>query len=64
MTEKRLHVKAEKSTATAVPWHGTQRSAPDEKVMCDGNLTTSQEAWADVTRCDKCDYCDRWGIGD
>jgi len=58
------HIKAEKSRATVVPWHGSTRSAPDDTEYCDGKLTMRQEAWADVTTCDTCDYYKSWGIGD
>jgi hypothetical protein len=64
MAEKRQHVKDRQFSGTVVPWHGSSHSAPDENVMCDGTLTLSQEAWADVTTCDKCEYYSRWGIGD
>lgn len=64
MTEKRQHVKDQQSSATVVPWHGSSRSAPDEKVMCDGELKHEQAAYADITRCDSCDYYAYWGIGD
>lgn len=62
--EKVLHVKDEQRSATVVPWNPSSRNAPDDRVMCDGKLTTTQEAYADVTRCDKCGYYSWWGIGD
>jgi len=58
------HVKDQKSSDTVVPWHTPQRNAPDDTVMCDGTLTTKQEAWADIVRCDKCRYYAYHGIGD
>lgn len=59
-----MHVKDQKSSGTVVPWHTPTMQRPDPKVMCDGKLTTTQEAWADVTRCDRCKYYDYFGIGD
>lgn len=58
------HVKDRKKSGTVVPWHSGSDQQPDPDVMCDGQLTMTQEAYADVTRCDKCDYYDYWGIGD
>jgi hypothetical protein len=58
------HVKDQQSSASVMPWNGSSREAPDATVMCDGKLTTSQEAYADVTRCDSCKYYSWWGIGD
>lgn len=62
--EKVLHVKDEQRSATVVPWHGSRADSPNPKAMCDGKLTTTQEAYADATRCDKCGYYSYWGIGD
>lgn len=62
--EPREHVKDADKYATVVPWHGTRNEAPDKTAMCDGELKTTQEAWADVTRCNKCKYYAYWGIGD
>lgn len=64
MTANRPHVKDEQRSATVVAWNPSSRSAPDDKVMCDGKLTITQEAYADVTRCDSCKYYAWWGIGD
>lgn len=60
----RPHVKDEQRSGTVVPWHGSTRRSPDDEVMCEGKLTTRQEAWADVTTCDTCKYHEYWGIGD
>lgn len=59
-----LHIKDQQNSATVVPWHTATHHAPDDTVMCDGDLKTTQEAWADVTRCNKCAYYSYWGIGD
>lgn len=59
-----MHVKDQESSATVVPWHGSHSNAPDPTDMCDGELTTAHEAYADVTRCNKCGYYNYWGIGD
>lgn len=59
-----VHVKDQNSSATVVPWHGSRSDAPDPTDMCDGELTTTLEAYADVTRCNKCKYYSYWGIGD
>jgi hypothetical protein len=61
---QKTHVKDQNSSATVVPWHGSSKHAPDPDEMCDGQLTSTQEAYADVTRCDKCKYYAYWGIGD
>lgn len=58
------HVKDQERSATVLPWHGSTANAPDVTVMCTGKLTTTQEAYADVTRCDSCRYYAYWGIGD
>lgn len=61
MTE---HVKDQQKSATVVPWHTPTSNAPDARVMCSGELKTTQEAYADVTRCNSCKYYAYWGIGD
>lgn len=58
------HVRDEKRSATVVPWHTPTKHAPDGRITCDGKLTTTQEPYADVTRCDSCSYYAYWGIGD
>lgn len=58
------HVKDQKKSGTVVPWHTDTRSAPDEQEKCTGTLTMTQEAYADVTRCNSCNYYAYWGIGD
>jgi hypothetical protein len=63
-TKTRKHVKDQQRSATVVPWHTPTSSAPDDNNLCDGKLTMTQEAWADVTRCDKCKYYEYFGIGD
>lgn len=62
--EQAEHVKDQQKSATVVPWHTPSQSAPEPDVMCDGELTMTQEAYADVTRCNKCKYYSYWGIGD
>lgn len=58
------HVKDQKSSATVVPWHTATSHAPEPEARCFGTLSVKQEAWADVTRCDSCNYYAYWGIGD
>lgn len=62
--DQKEHVKDRKKSGTVVPWHSGSDHKPDPEVMCQGTLTMTQEAYADVTRCDTCDYYDYWGIGD
>lgn len=64
MSANNQHVKDQQNSATVVPWHTPTRSAPDAEAMCSGKLTMTQEAYADVTRCDSCRYYAYWGIGD
>jgi hypothetical protein len=58
------HIKDRKKSGTVVPWHTGSDYAPEPIQKCTGKLTVTQEAYADVTRCDTCDYYDYWGIGD
>lgn len=57
------HVKDTNRAAT-VMHSGGRNEAPNPAEYCDGTLTVTQEAWADVTRCDKCKYYSYFGIGD